>query len=493
MESALVPYASSALSTLLGGKASSAIAPVATQALTGAAAQGLNSLVGKSAPKIGQAAQDLIDTVKGVGGTVDSAGNITVYHRTTPENAKKIYETGQMFGKEADGGLYFSTNRDFQPDYGEGVVEARIPADKLALDDIFDKNADLKYVVGKPNQREDMSQYLVRPRQNLDLFRGQTGLDDLYYNSVGQNMAAVRDIGKPFFMTPDEKTAQGFGADVVSLSLSPEQQDKFILSNQQQQELQRAAENLVNDKPDVMAKLWGLSPEEADLLEGISLGRPQDIAKYTGRPILENNADDITEYFVYKGTNDEFDQLVPPNLKARVKSYLPAQKLGNNLTEVANSLDNYKIKNRPNALGSIDYYDSSNFDYDALVKKGEKELEKTFGKDTLQNLRDNVSGTLKNFNKNYDADKAKTVSFLESPDSDKVVELSKQLLPPGSKVWRGGTKDDINYSISKAVAETYGNATPYILKDTDRYIAPQITSVFHDGIDPEYVVLLLKK
>ena len=141
-----------------------------------------------------------------------------------------------MFGKEADGGLYFSTNRDFQPGYGEGVIEARIPADKLALDDIFDKNADLKYVVGKPNQMEDISQYLVQPRQNLDLFRGQAGVDDLHYNSVGQNTAAVRDIGKPFFMTPNEKTAQGFGADVVSLSLSPEQQDKFVLSNQQQQE-----------------------------------------------------------------------------------------------------------------------------------------------------------------------------------------------------------------------------------------------------------------
>lgn len=492
MESALVPYASSALSNLLGQQATSAVAPLATKAVTDAASASLGKLLGSQAPKISQGAQDLIDTLKGVGAKVDNMRNVSVFHRTTPENAKKIYETGQMFGKENDGGLFFSTNRDAQPGYGQGVVEAKIPAGKLVLDDIFDNNADVKFVVGKPNQMEDMSQYLVQPRQNLDLFRGQTGVDDLYYNSVGKNMAATRDIGQPFFMTPDEQTAKGFGADVVSLSLSPEQQDKFVLSSGQQQDIQRAAEDIVNNRPDVMAKLWGLEPDEADMLEGISLGRPQDIAKYTGKPVLENNADDIAEHFVYKGVNDEFDQLVPANLKARVKSYMPAEKLGSNLVEAANNLDNYKIGNRPNALESIDYYDSSNFDYNALVKKGEKELEKTLGKNNLQNLREKVSGTLKNLNKNYDADKAKTVAFLKSSESDDVVKLSKRLLPPGTKVWRGGVKDDINYSISKSVAESYGDATPYILKKTDRYIAPQITSIFHDGIDPEYVVLLLK-
>ena len=31
---------------------------------------------------------------------VDKNGNITVYHRTTAENAKKIYETGTMTAKE---------------------------------------------------------------------------------------------------------------------------------------------------------------------------------------------------------------------------------------------------------------------------------------------------------------------------------------------------------------------------------------------------------
>lgn len=63
MESALVPYASSALSTLLGGQASSAITPVATQALTGAATQGLNSLVGTQLPKIQASKVELPDNL----------------------------------------------------------------------------------------------------------------------------------------------------------------------------------------------------------------------------------------------------------------------------------------------------------------------------------------------------------------------------------------------------------------------------------------------
>lgn len=63
MESALVPYASSALSTLLGGQASSAITPVAAQALTGAATQGLNSLVGTQLPKIQASKVELPDNL----------------------------------------------------------------------------------------------------------------------------------------------------------------------------------------------------------------------------------------------------------------------------------------------------------------------------------------------------------------------------------------------------------------------------------------------
>ena len=116
----------------------------------------------KPAPSFDDDTMDLIETLRGAGANVDDNGLVSLYHRTTPENASEIYKTGQMFGKENDGGIFFSTNKDFQPDYGSAVVEARIPANKIQLDDIFDNNADVKYVVGRPNQMEDMSEYLVR-------------------------------------------------------------------------------------------------------------------------------------------------------------------------------------------------------------------------------------------------------------------------------------------------------------------------------------------
>lgn len=116
----------------------------------------------KASPSFDDDTMDLIETLRGVGANVDNNGLVSLYHRTTPENASEIYKTGKMFGKENDGGIFFSTNKGFQPGYGSAVVEARIPANKIQLDDIFDNNADVKYVVGRPNQMEDMSEYLVR-------------------------------------------------------------------------------------------------------------------------------------------------------------------------------------------------------------------------------------------------------------------------------------------------------------------------------------------
>ena len=45
-------------------------------------------------------AQDLIEVVKEKGGEVDENGYITLYHRTSAENAEKIRSTGYMKGKE---------------------------------------------------------------------------------------------------------------------------------------------------------------------------------------------------------------------------------------------------------------------------------------------------------------------------------------------------------------------------------------------------------
>jgi len=88
-------------------------------------------------------AQDLIEEIKRVGAEVDENGYVTLYHRTTLEAAEKIRSSGVMRVKED--GLFFSTSKDGQAEgYGDTVVEFKIPAERLQIDDIFDQEAHLR-------------------------------------------------------------------------------------------------------------------------------------------------------------------------------------------------------------------------------------------------------------------------------------------------------------------------------------------------------------
>lgn len=107
-------------------------------------------------------ALDLADTLRGVGADIDDNGYVSLYHRTSPEAAKRIYDTGEMVTKEPGRGLYWSTNRgaDSSQGYGDSVVTAKVPLEKLQLDDIFDNNADV--VLSTDNKGSlDVSKYLV--------------------------------------------------------------------------------------------------------------------------------------------------------------------------------------------------------------------------------------------------------------------------------------------------------------------------------------------
>lgn len=82
-------------------------------------------------------AQDLAQEILSVGGVITKDAKAVVYHATSKTNAEAIRKTGKMFGKEP--ALYFSTKKDgVILGYGDSVVEARIPLEKLKIDDIFD-------------------------------------------------------------------------------------------------------------------------------------------------------------------------------------------------------------------------------------------------------------------------------------------------------------------------------------------------------------------
>ncbi|MGN1413511.1 MAG: LPD23 domain-containing protein [Anaerovoracaceae bacterium] len=105
-------------------------------------------------------AQDTIDMVKSVGGEVDTNGYVTIYHRTSAENAKKIRESGKMSGKED--GIFFSTQKSgYNDGYGDTVVELKVPAEILQLDDIFDNEAHFRIPLKNRNAVLDVSEYLT--------------------------------------------------------------------------------------------------------------------------------------------------------------------------------------------------------------------------------------------------------------------------------------------------------------------------------------------
>jgi hypothetical protein len=105
-------------------------------------------------------ADDLLSEIEDFS-QVDAAGLVTVFHRTSKENAEKIRQSGQMTPKE--NGLFFSTNRDGQAEgFGDEIIEFKIPADQLELDDLFDAEAHLR-IPAKANQPNDVSQFLDRP------------------------------------------------------------------------------------------------------------------------------------------------------------------------------------------------------------------------------------------------------------------------------------------------------------------------------------------
>ena len=84
-------------------------------------------------------------------------GLVTVYHRTSKEAADKIRESGKMQGKED--GLFFSTKKDGEATgFGDAVIEFKIPADQLRIDDIFEDEAHLilTATAGKPTEIKDL-------------------------------------------------------------------------------------------------------------------------------------------------------------------------------------------------------------------------------------------------------------------------------------------------------------------------------------------------
>jgi hypothetical protein len=141
-------------------------------------------------------AQDLIAEIEDVA-EISPNGYVTVYHRTTEANAKRIIESGKMSAKED--GIFFSTQKDgeYSSDYGNGVVTLKVPVEKLVLDDIFDTEAHLRIPLKNRNQVLDVSAYIFEPgaadtKQSLSAL-GETPIRYGNYNVYGKDVALETD------------------------------------------------------------------------------------------------------------------------------------------------------------------------------------------------------------------------------------------------------------------------------------------------------------
>jgi len=92
-------------------------------------------------------ATDLANALKEKNGIVSDDGIATLYHRTTPENAKAIVKEQRMTSKED--GLFFGTRPAGSIEgYGEAVVRVEIPVEKLQLDDEFPQEYHVRMPTG---------------------------------------------------------------------------------------------------------------------------------------------------------------------------------------------------------------------------------------------------------------------------------------------------------------------------------------------------------
>lgn len=184
-------------------------------------------------------AADLSDEILSVGGTITNDAKAVLYHATTTENAKKILESGKMYGKEPN--IYFSTKSDgVILGYGNAVIEVQIPLEKLKANDLFDDELHLTIEV-KPYQMTNIRYALpIEDNSGIQLTQEQSNyfkdskikdeqgrLIKVYHGTNSQfytfrNKASVngRSQGDGFYFATNGEMATEYGGRVITAYLN---------------------------------------------------------------------------------------------------------------------------------------------------------------------------------------------------------------------------------------------------------------------------------
>lgn len=264
-------------------------------------------------------AQDLIDTVKSVGGTVDDFGNVRLYHRTSPESAQKIMDSGKMFGKED--GLFFSTAKNGANNsaYGSAPVSFDIPAENLLLDDIFGDEASIRMPLQRAGQFADVSDFVNNPQRTalqslvsddgiIPLYRGQKyGVNDLLYNKNGGGAAgagANPSISNAYYFTPNAQKASNW-AEQNGGTIQIPMRDDDVITLQKLQDMISEAEPIFAD-PRKELDLYNTNPTKYDLMEAVAKRQYRTISELTGKPFIQPDSKqgrELSETLFFPDTN----------------------------------------------------------------------------------------------------------------------------------------------------------------------------------------------
>lgn len=288
------------------------------------------------------------------------------------------------------------------------------------------------------------------------------------------------------------------------------------LSEEAQDAVDKAYEKMYYDKSDANKKAFaeatekmnGIIPEWREKIKENAATSQKEIKKllkengYDGMIMDEDRGSfgrKVKSYLVLDKEQLR-DNSVPVKFnKSSSKNLAPATKLGKDLNSVAEAMREYKAKNmKKMADNMIDGYSNEIFDWAALRKKGEKAIEKIVGKDGLKNLKTFVEPVVNNTSKagEYEVNKTIATNFLKNTDSDKIVEASRELLPPGTKIYRRGSKTGISWTTDEALAKSSkydGELLEHILTKNDRYIAPQFIDILQRTIENENQVIFKLK
>ena len=287
------------------------------------------------------------------------------------------------------------------------------------------------------------------------------------------------------------------------------------LSEEAQNAVDKAYEKMYYDKSDANKKAFdkavkdmqGIIPEWREKIRENAATSQKEIKKllkengYDGMIMDEDRGSfgrKVKSYLVLDKEQLR-DNSVPVRFNKSKANLEPATKLGKDLNSVAEAMRVYKAKNmKKMADNMIDGYSNEIFDWAALRKKGEKAIEKIVGKDGLKNLKTFVEPVVNNTSKagEYEVNKTIATNFLKNADSDKIVEASRELLPPGTKIYRRGSKTGISWTTDEALAKSSkydGELLEHILTKNDRYIAPQFIDILQRTIENENQVIFKLK